>query len=240
MALHAALSEQKLCPTSQYGFFKTFPQEIRDNIYDLLYQEFSSDPLDDVFSTTVRIPHVEARLVSRQFKLEYDERIAKNEDLTALDIHDTGTYFFTTMFCPPLCTHTTNVTISLYACHNDHCDEDQPCDTFYRMLRLQSWILDLVNHLPYLRSIRVSLELTYEDCLHETMNCLHLGADMPKVVDVTLRNSGFRISGQLAGDTSRTTVLGTWTKQRGFEYDFDAIKLCRESGGLRWSKRQVE
>lgn len=77
--------------------------------------------------------------------------------------------------------------------------------------------------------------------MYETLDRLHrFGADMPKVVDVTLRDSGLQIPGQLAGDTSRTTALGTWTKQRGFEYDFDAIKVCRESGGLRWVERQVE
>lgn len=220
MALQAALSAQKPFPTSQYGFFETLTQEVRDNIYDLLYQERHLPTSKDEPNMLVRVPRVSLRLVSRQFKLEYDERIFKTKHLTALEIRDTGAFPLATVTCPTLCTHTTNVTISLYACHDDHYDESLPCDSFYRLLRLGAWIQDLVKHLPNLRSIRVSLELAYEDCLLETLNCLRLIADMPKVVDVTLRHDGFRIAGQLAGDEHYTAAFGTWTKQRGFEYDF--------------------
>jgi hypothetical protein len=54
------------------GFFDTFPRELRDQTYDLLYEELDDSSWGLEFHTyTVG---EELRLVSRQFKLEYDER----------------------------------------------------------------------------------------------------------------------------------------------------------------------
>jgi len=66
-------------PDSTHSFFGSFPREIRDEIYDLLFQE-KEHPVAlferglDTYYSKIRttLPHV--RLVSHRLKLEYDER----------------------------------------------------------------------------------------------------------------------------------------------------------------------
>ena len=64
-----------------FVFFETLPRELRDCIYDLLYQEVEESMGYDVgdleFHTRAIIPRL--RFVSRQFKAEYDERISMND-----------------------------------------------------------------------------------------------------------------------------------------------------------------
>jgi hypothetical protein len=60
-------------------FFQFFalPAELRDMIYDHLWQDVEEDTDHLRFNICTTIPKL--RLVSRQFKSEYDERIAANE-----------------------------------------------------------------------------------------------------------------------------------------------------------------
>jgi hypothetical protein len=66
-----------------HSFFGSLAREIRDMIYDLIFQERRhpisfkdcKDPLENFYSET-RTILPEVRLVSRRFKLEYDERDA--------------------------------------------------------------------------------------------------------------------------------------------------------------------
>jgi len=66
-------------PDSTHSFFRSFPREIRDEIYDLLFQEkehpvtlFGYGLEAYYCKTRTTLPYV--RLLSRQAKLEYDER----------------------------------------------------------------------------------------------------------------------------------------------------------------------
>jgi hypothetical protein len=67
-------------PDNAHSFFGTFPREIRDDIYDLLFQEKEHDickrtnPLHADYYTKTRTTLPKVRLVCSQMKNEYDER----------------------------------------------------------------------------------------------------------------------------------------------------------------------
>lgn len=73
------------------SYFGTLPRELRDCVYDLLYQEIEESVGSNVgdlqFHTRTIIPRL--RFVSRQFNAEYDEWISMNDlnqQLTVTDI----------------------------------------------------------------------------------------------------------------------------------------------------------
>lgn len=114
--------------TNVKSYFGTLPRELRDCIYDLLYQEIEESVGNNVgdleFLTRAIIPRL--RFVSRQFKAEYDERISMNDlnqQLTATDIlsclQDPYLEYFIVHFPLTLPSHTTRLTIDMV---NDwHC-----------------------------------------------------------------------------------------------------------------------
>lgn len=65
------------------GFFTSFPRELRDAVYDLLYQDFENNVHGLQFRIRTTLPHL--RLLSRQFKVEYDERPTTKNHLTVTD-----------------------------------------------------------------------------------------------------------------------------------------------------------
>jgi hypothetical protein len=64
---------------SAHSFFSTFPREIRDQIYDLIFQE-KTYPIHfdesgyQAFYSKIRTTVPKVRLVCSRFKIEYDER----------------------------------------------------------------------------------------------------------------------------------------------------------------------
>lgn len=240
MAIQPASSTQMLSPTSPHGFFKTLPREIRDNIYDLLYREIYVSPLGyDDPSMTVRIPRVALRLVSRQFKLEYDERIVKNKHLASLEICDEGGFPHPTPELDSqlsLISHTTNMTLDLSACHASHEDEGFRCDSYTRIFAQGCWIDSFATLLPHLRSIRVIVNVTYEECMKEALGRLGVITANIKIDKLEVRHTGLRGSKLAPVKSSEIPALATWTEEQGLVQDEEAIKRCREGGLLRWSK----
>ena len=100
--------------TEAKSYFATFPRELRDLIYDQLYQEIDEviNGLD--YHTCAIIPRL--RSISRQFRAEYDERIATDDFKQALTVTDTGSRLYercSKIPCPRISTHTTCLTINL-------------------------------------------------------------------------------------------------------------------------------
>ena len=98
-------------------YFDTLPRELRDCVYDLLYQEIEESMGSNVgdleFHTRAIIPRL--RFVSRQFKAEYDERISKNDLIQQLTVTDTVKSLqcpHSKILCSPLSSHTTRLTIT--------------------------------------------------------------------------------------------------------------------------------
>jgi hypothetical protein len=86
MATQPPASTPPTITNSTHDFFKILPRELRDAVYDLLYQEVTTNADGLHFHT--RAVLVELRLISCQFKLKYDERTAVNEHNKYLTITD--------------------------------------------------------------------------------------------------------------------------------------------------------
>jgi hypothetical protein len=113
-----------------HSFYGSWPREIRDQIYDLIFQE-------KVHPISVRTSGIEAynsetrtilpfvRLTSRQFKLEYDERDEYNRSKNQFRVCQvdltSGPYFFGfKLVVPKLAVRTTVLHLDLKCCQDTH------------------------------------------------------------------------------------------------------------------------
>lgn len=213
-----------LPPSSRHGFFNTFPREIRDNIYDMLYDEINRDTYSTAL--TLRTPVVSLRLVSRQCKDEYDDWVAQNERMTAFEVWDSAGMDTIKSTRASVYTHTTNATIHLFVCGGDHLD--YPCYHTDILRSYAMWIRVLVNRMLSLRSIRVSLAINYDHCMDAVKASLGLITNLSKVVEVKMRHVNHRDRSILPRETSDLPVVAVWTKESGLVRDHEAIKRCRE------------
>lgn len=241
MATQTGSPARILPPESRHGFFKTLPREIRDDVYDMLYQEIEYDfqgrlsSLENSTLKNLHVPLVSLRLVNHQFKLEYDERVAKTEHLTALTIHDQKTLpehrrsKFGALF-----SRATNMTIYLNICSGDHVY--YPCYHIRRLINYANWIGRLASNLPHLRSIRVSLTTAYDQCMEALEDTfLACVTNMSKVIEVQIRHTTSGNQGYIR-NASDAPIVAVWTKETGLVHDHEAVKYCRE-GGLMSGRR---
>lgn len=220
-----------------HTFFKTLPRELRDDIYDRLLQEIGYYDQNAIIQLCA--PLMTLRLISRQFKAEYEDRFLENEHLGKLEI--THGLPFSNVFLPPLvacphvATYTTSMTLNLYACHlyrPSDAHAPAPCDLPANLLVNRNWIKVFVTCLPHLRTIRVILLVFTEDCGQNAILSPGPIVDIPHVVEVKLR-PGYRVAVQDMDDDLPT--LATWTRQHGVVEDDEARDQCRQMS-LFWTQ----
>lgn len=125
-------SSSALTLPATHGFFKTFPRELRDNIYNLLILRYEKCDLNpDVYLAFVRIsvPYKDLRLLDHQFKLEYDQACAQNKHINLAEFFIFNTFFvfdrtygFTQDLLKCIVTMTVNFDISLEFAKSDIID----------------------------------------------------------------------------------------------------------------------
>lgn len=161
------------CSHAEMAFqFFALPRELRDMIYDHLWEdnEENADLLH--FDISTIIP--ELRLVNRQFKIEYDERIAANghkNTVTVTQRYERNPYDPSKEIpLPRLAALSTSLTITIINRENDcgfchRCDHKR-CEhsTHYKQW-VQHWLL---ADCP-LRSCNVKLNITCRRCVPEAM-----------------------------------------------------------------------
>lgn len=217
-----------LPPGSRHGFFRTFPSEIRRNIYGLLYKEAETSYNGfDILATT---PLVTVRLLSRQFKHEYDVRCSETEHTSQVLLKGTVSFVKDSdesanhVGMAALASHATNVTAALDACYCDfetfQASFEDTYLTFYR-----DWAWELAEQLPYLRWIRVHLTVPHFACAFTTTRYMSEIARHPKVENIDLCCT-------LVESGSNSKPLSTWTKQKGFKIDVEAIKQGLERAAI--------
>lgn len=219
MASQASFAASTLPPGSEHGFLTSFQREVRDQIYDLLYEE---DEEHDEFYVRATYPLTALHLINRQFRLEYNERCNKIDFMSQLLFKGITAYTFA--HCPnrlPLSPHITNLTVEMRACrrcfHPDH-----PCLIVQNsLIRCGKRIGDLIKQFPRLRWIRVYLTLHDKKCLHATLQSLHCLTRLGKMVEVKVLRPGYK-------DAEGVQYLATWTKEHGVEVDEEAALLCDE------------
>ena len=226
MAAQLQASTPSVLADSKPGFFKTLPRELRDAVYDLLHQEVTE--YVDKLQFHTRAVIVELRLISRQFRMEYDERSAMNEHNNHLTIKDDVDFKFdekssgVAMRCPALATHSTKLTLNLLVClgdnyHFDACEADVGWHI--------PWIKSLLQSLPHLRNIYLRLNLVSPSCINTILDRATLLASLPNLVSIKIAGSA---SLESLGSADHSVHLATWTKQHGLQVDQEAIKLYRE------------
>jgi hypothetical protein len=219
-----------LLANQSHGFFESFPRELRDNVYDLLCQDVTRESGALQYHTRTKILNL--RLVSRDFKLEYDEQCSKSKHVGQLTVTDS----IETDYCgcdlpasldikrlsyPAPALQVIEMTATLSVCDGDH---DNSCIVNCRISGHGAWIGDLIRNLPHLQSVHIQLKFPGNTCV-----CCGLEFDLdiftkfPKIVE--LKTIGSEAE---TGSASSSITLATWTREHGLQKNHEAIKQCRE------------
>lgn len=165
------------CSHAEMAFqFFALPRELRDMIYDHLWQDTEENADLLRFDISTIIP--ELRLVNRQFKIEYDERIAANghkNTVTVTQRYARNTFDPTfrpsnEITLPRLAALSTSLTIKIINldrncgyCHR--CDHRRCEHSAHYKQWVQTWLL---SECP-LRSCKVDLTIASRRCVPEAM-----------------------------------------------------------------------
>lgn len=156
------------CAEGTFGFFGTLPRELRDSIYDLL-QELDAKVESLRFQS--RIICTAARLVSRQFKFEYDERTSVDKRYRQLTVticrpsRPCWCNVGITLPSPQLAARVTDLTIVMDTCDGAHVNAAcHGCEGEVFLICGESPMEALENALPYLQSIHFRLHTACDIC----------------------------------------------------------------------------
>jgi hypothetical protein len=199
--------------TSARSYFETFPRELRDLIYDQLYQEVNEIVSGLGFQARAILPRL--RLVSRQFKAEYDERIVINDLKQQLTVTDTGSTHYehcSILVCSPTSTHTTCLTIKMV--------EDSNCCHILADAWLKdgtiTWLNEFVRQLPLLRKFRFRVCVSVSDSGEMVWILAHILLKIhPMLTELEVVSWD--------GAPQSLTPLKTWSKEHGTQTHDDAI-----------------
>lgn len=240
--------------SSTPGFFSDrFPRELRDEIYDRLYQELEEEVADTYNEIECRltIPLVALRLVSRRFKLEYDDRCSKNQFMSHLltevlplsddcmyahcqkvdeDDDDESRFF---EFVGPA-TYVASVTIVLPACgcepHDDlyeHTDMWRyHCKVGHSFGDERIWTL--TDPMQGLRHVDIYLTIQREHCVHKVLLFLNTHKMASALFLGAVYEDIFEFKVLCPGlryvrDGDNKT-LATWSKRSGLVIEDEAVK----------------
>jgi hypothetical protein len=221
--------------TQSHGFFKSFARELRDHVYELLYQDVTREVAVLQHHTRTKISVL--RLVSRDFKDEYDEWCSKDKQINQLTVTDT--YHVTSKFNFCLCEsldeydlgrlafpghalHITKLAVTLTACNGDH--EETGCIARCRIKCHEEWISALMHNLPHLQHVHIELMFPGGLCVSEGLeDSLGLLTTLPKIVELKTISPEAE-----SGSASGSVTLATWTREHGLQKNHEAIKRSRE------------
>lgn len=230
IATHASetqipLSASETLFDEKYGFFKTFPRKLRDQIYDFLYEY--ADVECDHFVFRAAAPLKVLRLVSRQLKLEYEERCSSGEHPRQLLIKDAVDFRFRKhawVEFPAIATRATGVTVVISACNSDgssqHKSIQDRCRAYWANY-YQDWIEHLARQLPHLRWVRIYLTLPRHRCANGALSYLRSVPKAPQVVEMKLLQPGCAFV-----EGGEDESIATWTRQWGIVEDHEAVEKC--------------
>ena len=216
------------------GFFETLPRELRDQIYDSLYDslyEELDDNLGGVRCQTYTIC-TEPRLVSRQFKLEYDERTSVDEQSKQLTVIIPLSHFCwckhkVVMLSRRVAAQIAHMTVIMVACDGVHTFEEFPmnCDKgAVGCSRL--YAKHLLHYLPHLRSFHFKLHKSSLPCALGLLRSLDVLIELPKLTELKIMSP--QPTECLTDQTDHPAHIAIWTEQDGLQQDQEAIELCRQ------------
>lgn len=211
------------------GFFEILPRELRDNVYDLLYDEL--DDNDSSLRYQTHTARTELRLVSRQFKLEYEERTSVDKQSRHLTVsanisHSCWCEIPVTLPWPRLASRILHLTLVITFCDGEHswngeiweCNADEDGLGAFCYF---DFAKALVDTLPCLQSLRVRLHAAADLCVMQLLESYKPFTTSPRLTE-------FKIMGP--GPEGRTTThpaqVAVWTEQDGLQQDEEAVEMC--------------
>jgi len=215
------------------AFSETFPKELRDHVYDLLCHELDEGPggFEGVRYETHTIC-VELRLVSRQFKLEYDERMSANKHIKHLTVTTDlswGLYPNVPLPSPQLAANTTSLTLITMTCDGVHeapdgssweCDAGDPDYACF-----EPFIGDLIYLLPHLQSLDLRLHTASDKCVISLLESLEFFMALRKLSELRIFEPQTKEPELLATGLRHLVI---WTKEDGLRKDHEAVEQCRK------------
>lgn len=212
-------------PSSRNGFFTTLPRELRDNIYDRLCKELDVDVWDIRYQAYTICN--EFRLVSRQFKLEYDERTSTekhfnhltiNIDLTSSHWCDAGIKWPSRQ----LAARTTVLTVNMIFCNGQHGPSPECGAAEPEIMCYQVPIDEFAWGLPSLRTFHLRLHSSSILCVLDFFHYIDDLTALPKLTKLTILKPH-----PTKCFTTCPDSLAVWTRQDGLHIDQEAIEQHR-------------
>lgn len=226
--------------SGEHGFFETFPRELRDKIYALIYREVGFK-YRAYHRVRITVPLVVVRLISRQFKFEYDEQCSRSDYIKQLTILDRRNMsddiksikenpYFDEGRPPPLAARSTNLTAILASCTCAYRPEGWPTCIVMGVLGIVNLVDEIAESLPHLSSKRIYLTTEKDGCVedilkelkHELRDDGHHARRLENLKLILLHPGCKFIEGR------ENRVLATWTKQDGLVKDEEAVNGCLE------------
>jgi hypothetical protein len=217
---HTMVSVPATCNAKMICKFFSLPAELRDMIYDHLWQDIEEDRDHLRFNICTIIP--ELRFVNHQFKSEYDERIEANDHkntVTVSQLYESGPYDPSNEVpLPRLAAQSTSLTINIISQDNDcgacHKCRHKRCEhsAHYREW-VRHWLLADLR----LEACQVNLSMTSRRCVPEAM------ANHRFITDLL----------EHFGEFSNLNIFGPKSEK---EDAGDPVLLATHSGVSTWEK----
>jgi hypothetical protein len=168
------------------GFF-SLPRELRDRIYDMAKKDHRVKIKSIIYEFRAAIP--EKRLVSRQFKAEYDERSAVNTFVHIFDMFDMCAFeHFPRLAIKSCYLELAWTTEDAYAMPCD-LDPDVPDELFDVSLRDRMRTLQrLVDRLPEIKDVHVEVWALQAPKFKDTADAMIAS---PVLTSFSIKNAGF-------------------------------------------------
>jgi hypothetical protein len=232
-------------------FFRV-PRELRDQIYDLIFQE--KEKANEGWHYKIRTASPKARLISRRFTKEYDQRPAINNFIEAseCDLVCCGcqchSYNDPTWVPSSLAAQTTALHINVVICQHgperyrgSDCRDWGPHDYMNMRQWYRPWLEDLVWNLPLLGKVTMSVSCGNLKCATELQllsegnwlnvpNLSHIALLRPthnedpydRAVRAPAHNA------HSAAFFKRRETMATWTPAHGWQVDAEVTERCRK------------
>jgi hypothetical protein len=253
-----------------YGFFQTLPleemnslpQEIRDKIYDLLFQE--KEKVVSGWHYKIRTILPKARLISRQLTKEYDERPPINYLIEAsvceLAKFDCPCTDGPNWYPSSPAARRTDLHINLIVCQSGRYRKTHCLDPGFRAQKILRewygpWLEALLEHLPFLGKVTMSISCSSLQCAM-TLQSFSEGnwLNVPNLSRMTLlsptdddecdpewwveeHRKNDAVPSHSAEFFESREAMATWTPAHGWQMDAQATERCRREEANYWFAR---
>jgi hypothetical protein len=248
-----------------HGFLDVLPRELRDQIYDLIFQE--TEKVVNGWHYKIRTASSTHRLISRQFTKEYDQRPPINNIIEAsecelvdhecpcTDREDGQSWFPTSL---PAQTTTLHINLIMCQCLSERiprCLKQGVVVPAEMHEHYEYWLETLVRVLPLLKKVTMSVSCGNFKCAMALQSFTEeIWPSIPNLSRITLLSLTYdydysakewvkdhRESNQMPHhsdeffERQRRQAMATWTPAHGWQANAKVTERCRREDVRYWS-----